>query len=851
MRRLVVALFMGLMAAGCGQTGCGDVLQPLDTPIPQETQFDRAAAVRVSEHGISFVQDNVGLLISQFSSFSCDDFECPFSVGRCDGDNICRPTDATGAIDPTRAILAFEIEENEFDAPIGTATICPADDINEGDCVVYAVVEDLSIAPRPTGELGVDVTMSVTSGDIPVNYGLGCDINIEAENKTVSVDFALNTEPRTRRLLVEPGDVSFDLSQDDVQFCTLLNLVKGLVWGFIEAPITAQLQETVDGFSESMFAESCADGAVCSRPDISTCDTADDANICRFNSDNVAVPMLSGVEGQIDMAGLLGDFAGEASAVDLTAYASQGGAATGGVDVAFRAGVRHLESPCVPPVPAGGAMAPAFVPGAQTPDGQDYGLAVGVSEVLLTRVVQGAFSAGAMCQTISGATVSQLSTGALSLLAPSLAELTGGVSQPMLLDIRPRVLPVMEIGRNLVGPDPDNAGQTTLLEPLLNIVVDDLDLDMYVWHNEAWVRALTLRVDLVIDLSIEVVDGTNIRLVGGDAGEWIREVEVINAGLLAEDPASLEAAIPALISSFLPQLTSSLEQAFEVPALNGFALTVADVAGVQPAGQGSFGATKHHYVGLFADIALGAPTAPRTAAAFETRAHLTGVSMPTAAELRAGVRPEVRVAASAVGLEPQLQRTWVRVDGGTWFPAVRGQDVRVTDARLMFEGPHRIEVAVASAEMPARMDHTPFAIEVVSDFTAPELALTAAAGSVDVWAADAWAAPALMRAEFAVDGGAWTAFDLSAGGTATLPVDTALHHVMVRVTDDAGHTASAAAGSTVLGVVAAAPGAVSVDAPAVRDAQEPRRAAGCSQGVSGGSMLGLLALVWFARRRRR
>ena len=145
-----------------------------------------------------------------------------------------------------------------------------------------------------------------------------------------------------------------------------------------------------------------------------------------------------------------------------------------------------------------------------------------------------------MCQTLDESVLTGVSSGAIALLLPSLNRLTQNESVLPQVDVVPRGHVTFDIGRNLTSEDPLEPGRFTLEEPLLGMNIQDLDLDMYIKIAGGWVRFLTVRADLYIDLSMAVTETGGSTLLVGDATNWIQDIDVLNSGLLTESPADLE-----------------------------------------------------------------------------------------------------------------------------------------------------------------------------------------------------------------------------------------------------------------------------------------------------------------------
>ncbi len=835
MRRAAVGLSL-LVLAACGDGGgCDGVLTPLQDPLPTSRLFDKAAAVRITASGVETIEAELPSILVELASSSCTDLPCP-TEGHCTTDQVCAPDN------PARPLVGFKIPRTELqDAATCMANvyICPGPDPDPGeeneagfgDCNLYVNVNTISLVPG-TGNLGVAANINARTTNIKVRVedtGTFCpDFSCNVRLKNVSRDLTTSIEFRNDnalgRLDMKPSAIDVTLTADDIELdgdfeCDIAGFgpIKDFIFGLVGDSINEQLQATVNDTITDLLAESCADGP-CSRDDLSSCVS----EVCKFDSNVVGggnnVPRLLGVEGTVDLAQLLGGFAGASSSLDFAAFAGSAATSNGGLNVVAKAGAYAPSSDCVPDSTAPNDVIPAFAPGGATPSGVVFDAAVGASQRLLDTIGQTAFAGGALCQALGG--FEQLNTGAVALLVPSISELTGGDVVPMLVDVRPRAVPRFEIGRNVTGPDPADPTRTVLLEPLINLVVDDLDLDLYAEIQGTLLRVATLQVDLVVDLSLEVNTDGDIVLVAGDASRWLRDVEILNSEPLREDPAEIEAALPTLLGLILPLLSESLDQTFSIPPLNGFLLDVIEIAGVQSTGTMTVdGDPKYGYVSIFADLGYDPTTIASTTAPLQTTARATRVDVPDAAALRAGalVRVQLRVdAEDAQGPAPaDLPLTlWHRVDRGPWHPLVTGRDLVVVDPVLHQEGAHVIEVAAALPGRSHTLDPTPFQVPIVVDALAPVVSLTPAANGVVVEASDTVTAIAALMTTWRLDGVPQGALVLDAAGRANIAIDATQHEVDVVVTDEAGRAARATLGTRPPARVASSPTLVAATTPA-------------------------------------
>ena len=158
-------------------------------------------------------------------------------------------------------------------------------------------------------------------------------------------------------------------------------------------------------------------------------------------------------------------------------------------------------SACVPqaanPVPTGIPIPVELEQNTETPwpssdpNGPNVGLAI--SGAYMNYALGSIYNSGALCLGITtSASFSELTSAALSLFAPFIADLTFE-QQPaaMAVTTRPQLPPTVAIGG---GTDPNT-------DPLLMMSLDQFAIDFYVWSDDRYVRAFTFTVDMNIPIT--------------------------------------------------------------------------------------------------------------------------------------------------------------------------------------------------------------------------------------------------------------------------------------------------------------------------------------------------------------
>jgi hypothetical protein len=95
----------------------------------------------------------------------------------------------------------------------------------------------------------------------------------------------------------------------------------------------------------------------------------------------------------------------------------------------------------------------AFFQGNTRPDnGQAFDVGIGLHRSQLSQFAYAGYDGGFLCLTITGSTISQLSTDTFSLISRSLGKLNESNS-PMAVGLRPQSPPTINLGRNIFMDD--------------------------------------------------------------------------------------------------------------------------------------------------------------------------------------------------------------------------------------------------------------------------------------------------------------------------------------------------------------------------------------------------------------
>jgi len=167
-------------------------------------------------------------------------------------------------------------------------------------------------------------------------------------------------------------------------------------------------------------------------------------------------------------------------------------------------------------------------------------MGLGISEAFLDNFGFHAFNSGMLCIGIGSDVLGAdlLSSGTLSLLIPSINDLlrTPNTVLPVFIQLRPQDAPTITVG----------AGGAT--DPLLNILLRNLDIDMYLLVDDRLVRILTANTSFAIgvDITIDPAAGTIIPVINTDQLQDL-QVSITNTELLSDDPDSIASILSTII----------------------------------------------------------------------------------------------------------------------------------------------------------------------------------------------------------------------------------------------------------------------------------------------------------------
>ncbi len=706
------SVFLLLLLAACGQSsGCGGCAS--GPPFPDKDRVHSAVQVRLTEHGVGFLEDNLEPLLSQALP---------------EGLNICLPGQGGDII----GLVQWGFCGGQ--CPDGTVG-CPID-IAIGN-VDLELVETSRIRATLTFQQ-FDAIINVFANPI-----VDCTLAIHGPGFPISVDLNLSTPDPTRDLTFAIENPVYQLANLDIRLQNnggalgfLCDAIDGLInFPFIgdflltavQGFIDGQLVGIINGFVEDFTCRACETDVDCPSAGGALCEGG------RCMLDGQCIPAQLGVEGALDVGAMLSSFSPGLKAVVqyLITPGSYVEVENQGLSLGIIAGARADKNRCVPdrPQPPLDMEPPRAVALTTSVDplGRPYEVGIGISDLFVKHGLWAVFSAGTLCLSITSDTIEQISVSTFSLFLRDLPRLTRG-AQALAITMSPQEVPIATFGANTTEPDPENEGQYRVLDPLMTLEIPDLWLDFHAFIEGRWVRIFSLSTDVTVPIAVAFSPDNGIIPVLGDLSMALRNVVAHNGEVMRDDPNALAAILPALIGPLLPSLVGGLSAPVQLPDVLGYALNLQEgsITGIE----------NNTFLGIFADLERIPVEEMAMQARFSvnTFAEAIEVHIPETADFEASAlatgetsrRPHVRIHVDALDGttdEAPMEYQW-RVDQGTWSAFTPAQDMVIRSPMLWWQGKHQIEVRARRIDDYRSLDATPAVLNVIIDSVAPELTLT-------------------------------------------------------------------------------------------------------------------------------
>jgi hypothetical protein len=594
----VLACSGGGCSSGCA--GCG--VTPLPGGFPKASAITNAGSARVTRAGLDFMQANIGAI-----------------GGKVLGGGT----------------INYAIGKSSDDFTIASVTICNNPNSTQCQAVVNVAGANLKLTAAHPDSLTITGTIPVKVADIPVEvYIFGIDsCTIHAQlgsafncgnttddfvNVPVTVTLPLIAEtiaPRDGYTKVDTANAVITPTIDDsmINFCggfcaNIASDLSSFLVGQLTAPLTSQLKSALqDGLctkTDTTLTPSCPTGS------------HDNGGTCYYDSQtSVCVPILLGLDGHVDLSGFLASISpGTAGGLDFV-LASGGNAiastslgvntpdSTNGLTLGLMGGgLPNPQSSCVPlydnAIPTGipipdEMQGNTVSPWPQNDNGPDLGIAL--AGRYLNFMLGSVYNSGALCLGISTDQFSQLQSGLLSVLIPSIKRLTFEQKPgPVAITTRPQQPPIITLG----------GGTDLNTDPLMSISLKQFAIDFYVWSDDRYVRAMTFTGDLTIPVNLSTAIDPKTNPNGGllptIGTVGVANPTVTNNELLVDSAQQIATGLGSLFGAIAGQLTGSLKPIDLSSALTSvdLGMTIPD-GGIRKITKGS-----DDFLAIFADLAL-------------------------------------------------------------------------------------------------------------------------------------------------------------------------------------------------------------------------------------------------------
>ncbi|MDB4930389.1 MAG: hypothetical protein JWM10_2873, partial [Myxococcaceae bacterium] len=645
-------MVMAVAVAGCSGGGCsscaGGALGPIPGgyPVTPETRVARALQVRVTDQGLRNVSQLGGdlLLGATGGRLPIPVVNGNFGVGRY---VVCR--DGACGLDlvlptspPPLELFFVAPDRIEVRARIGFHGEIPL-----RTCTLFCNSMCGGCAD------GIDTRLTIDTARGARRYiGLRTAIAIRrdthAERRNYYRAELVPAMGATEVVEETPGE-GFDdawVGCSGGGLCGLLPVLRGTISGAFRGALGGALGPIQDALSQA------------SMPAPPGCPTGTrvDGARCRYG-DGALVPSLLGVELAGNVGALLasvspGVRAGSSIVIAAGDAAHDAEVTAQGMTLnvfgvaqsqGHNACVPRLAEPALAEVPQWAALRQNEAPAsARVSD-----LAVGLSETYLNHALFQLWDAGTFCLGVTSSLSQQLTAGTFAVIVPSLRHLlfpaSGG---PIALVLRPQRPPTVTLAPGV--------------NPTLTLRFERLALDVMVWSEERYVRALTVTTDVTAPLTLQR-DAGGLRPA---LGRVTTAATVVTGSALVSDPtARLAMSFDGLLGTAVGMLAGSIPAiaipSIPVPGAMGMPVGTVNVElpenGLRAVDEGG-----SRFLGLFMDLRYRRAAMPDAAVA-ETEASVLGVD-PAGASAR--VRVRVAPGASALSGRPHEYAT--RVDGMTW-----------------------------------------------------------------------------------------------------------------------------------------------------------------------------------------
>ena len=795
--------FVGLLAlaacTGTSGTTCGGV-KPLPAGFKSDARVENAASARLTDSGMKFLEANIPALTTKM----------------LEGTGMAK-----------NGVIEFPVPETTGDAGLGNSyTLCPGGpDAATGKCIaeidighsqikiasatphhitasgpVPIRVKNLPVSVKALGFIPIDTTAVISGG------GKGqCDqAQMTFKDVTVTANISIEVE-RDPNHAARLGYTKINIAKDGIQIdkqalLDALHLCPENLTGTVMGWFIPLLGDTMlSGFSDQI--SSTVNGMLCQKADPNNtpqCPTGSEPKdgTCVYQ-DGTCVPIFLGMEGNADLGSLFASISpGVTGSLDFLFAAGGQGArpddpnmgygdlnpVKSGATIGLLGGVEPTPSECVPladlklptNIPIPGELLENTIDGWT---GEGPHVAFALSESFLNHALGGVYNSGALCIGISTEQVNLLHTGIVSLLIPSIKNLTyQKKNQPLAVVVRPQKPPTIALG----------TGASLETDPLMRVKLDQAMLDFYAWSSDRYVRILTAQFDFDVPINLEVgPDGITPKLDKIN----VANPKVTNSELLKEDPTKVGNAIADVIQGMAGDFLGSLPTVNPGTALSSFGLTLE----IPPGGLKKVTSGQEDFLGVWARFGV-ATTTPASLQS-DTQVRILEKSAPVEG-FRLATHDETNKARLRVRMESSLddgQRAIeysYKLNRGYWHTWTRDREIMINDPILIMQGRHELQVVSRVVGQPMSIDRTPAKASFILDVDAPKVTLNAHyEGGFKVRADDIVSGSDRMMVRYRFDDGAMTEWT-SMASFDRVPWNEAAKNVTVEVKDEEGNIGS-------------------------------------------------------------
>jgi len=814
---LISALLGAFFIKGCSSSSsCSCVApipngQPPDMGFKSEKKVPNSVQARLTQNAINFITTRLSDILNIFLK------------------------DQTGGQG-----LTFPIPYSKSEDSHG----CKTEICTNGNCSATLTINSVKLNLVAPDTINATINVNLETNKIRIKAStwaslfctpsVSCDVSANIKNRDVKAQVKLFDDPFTNFMTFDlPADkLDVSISGDDINIdggilCSIADWgpIKNLI--IKQLDVKKQLSEQIPPLVAGQACEACGGQNDPPCPTGSTCNNYNGGKYCVAASTNRCVAKPIGVIGRLDLSEALKSFApGLKASIDLYAVAGDyppypPKVRENGLDIQIIGGTDAERNQCVPetePPKLDGGFIPLLqlsnsAPICQRCDPQSpvcpadsvcsgkfgmcmkdeangvcpnitFMVGIGINEYFLRKFFWDAFNSGLLCLNIDSSTVPQLTSGVLSMLLPSLKELTDGKNTSVLISLRPTKAPDLKIGKGILKL---NGANREIFRPLIILTIPQLSIDFYAVVYDRFTRIFTLTADLELPLALDVVESqvpdpkdpnktiTKVEIVPvlGDLTNAIKNIRISNSELLAERPEDIAKQLNSLIGTLVgPLLGGAGLSGFEIPDLQGFLLKIRNISGEVPYDaindsncndyNDSAPACYYKFMNIYADLDLaqGSPAPPYT----------------PDIEIKRVERGRIVFANNDEDYEYSF-----RVNRGLWSFFRSGREIVVDAPETNFEARYSIEIRYRKKGSEIfRVFDKPFI--AIADFTPPEVKLERDGNRVKIDAKDNLTEREKLVVEYSFDGKDYIRLDKS-----EILLSDNLETVYVKALDEAGN----------------------------------------------------------------